>query len=115
MDWLAPVRELFEFVLPFLDQVPVIRAMLGIALVFFLPGFAWSFIFFKQLKALERMTISVALSVVFVTLSLLFATRLSGFRLSGLSAALVIIVVTILPVIAYYLNRLFRSKKGKAA
>ena len=112
MDW---IEALFRFIFPFLNRLPVIRAILGFVLVFFAPGFVWSLIFFKQLKALERITLSLALSIVLVTLSLLFVSRVSGLRINGPNSILVIIVVTILPVIAYYLNRLIKRKRGKIA
>jgi len=107
LDWLNAV---FGLVFPFLERLPVIRAALGIVLVFFLPGFVWSLCFFRQLKALERITLSFALSIALVTLSLLFINRLTGLRLTGTSSVLIILVVTILPVIVYYLNRVIRRK-----
>jgi uncharacterized membrane protein len=115
VDWLSPIKELFGFIFPFLERLPVIRAILGSVLVFFLPGFAWSLVFFRQIKILERVLLSVALSIVVVTLSLLFANRLSGTRITGFNSVLIIIVVTILPVIAYYLNKFIRRRRGKAA
>ena len=114
MDWLSPIKEFFGFVFPFLERLPVIRAILGFILVFFLPGFAWTFVFFGQIKVLERITLSFALSIVVVTLSLLFATRLSGLRITGINSVLVILVVTILPVVAYYLNRFIKQRRGRA-
>jgi len=115
MDWLSPIREVFEFIFPFLEKLSIIRAILGFTLVFFLPGFAWTFVFFRQINIIERVTLSLALSVVVVTLSLLFVNLLIGIRISGLNVTLVIIVVTILPVAAYYLNRFIRRRKGSAA
>ena len=115
MDWLSPIRELFGFIFPFLERLPVIRAILGSILVFFLPGFAWSLVFFRQIKVLERILLSIALSIVVVTFSLLFANRLIGTRITGFNSVLILIVVTILPIIAYCLNRLIRRKRGKAA
>ncbi len=114
MDWLSPIRELFGFVFPFLERLPIIRAILGFILVFFLPGFAWTLVFFRQINVIERVTFSLALSIVVVTLSLLFINRLLGIRITGVNSTLVIIVVTILPVVAYYLNRLIRRRRGSA-
>ena len=114
MDWLSPIRELFEFALPFLERLPIIRAILGFILVFFLPGFAWTLVFFRQISVLERAVFSFALSIVVVTLSIFFVNRLIGIRITGFSSALVIIAVTILPVTAYYLNRLIRRRRGRA-
>lgn len=115
MDWLSPIRELFGFVFPFLESLPVIRAILGFILVFFLPGFAWTFVFFRQIKVIERVTLSFALSIVAVTLGLLLASALLGIRITGANSALVIVVITILPVLAFYLNRLIRRRRGSAA
>ena len=114
MDWLSPISKLFDFALPFLERVPVIRAILGFILVFFLPGFTWTLVFFKQLNFIERVTISLALSIAVITLSLLLTSRLLGIRIAGPSSALVIVLVTILPLPAYYLNKLIRRKGGNA-
>ena len=113
MDWLSPIRGLFEFAFPFLERLPVIRAILGFILVFFLPGFAWTLVFFRQIKVIERVTMSFALYIVVVTLSLLFVTRLSGVRITGLNSVLVIIVITIVPVVFYYLKRLIRGRSSR--
>jgi len=114
MDWLSPIRELFGFVFPFLERLPIIRAILGFILVFFLPGFAWSLVFFKQINVIERVTLSFGLSIVVVTLGLLLLDRLIGISITGLNSVLVIVAITVLPVLVYYLNRLVKRKKGSA-
>ncbi len=114
MDWLSPIREFFGLILPFFESFPVIRAILGFILVFFLPGFAWTLVFFRELDVIERVTLSLALSIALVTLSILLASRM-GMRITGLNSALVIIIVTILPVLVYYLNRRIRRRRGSAS
>ncbi len=111
MDWLTPIRELVGFAFPFLERLPVIRAILGFVLVFFLPGFAWTLVFFRQINVIERIALSFGMSIVVVTLSLLFINRLFGISITGFNSALVILMVTILPASAYYLNRLIRQRK----
>ena len=113
MDWLSPVKELFGFAFPILDRLPVLRAILALILVFSLPGFAWTLVFFRRINVIERLTISFALSIVVVTLSLLLVNKLIGIRITGFNSAMVIIVVTIFPVIVYYLNRLIRRRDGE--
>ena len=115
MDWLVPVRELFDSVLPLLDRIPLIRMLLGSILVFFLPGFGWTFVFFQQIKVIERVVLSVALSFVLVTISLLFLNRLIGVRINGFNSVLLIVTITVVPVAIYYLNRLIKRRKGMAA
>ena len=114
MDWLSPIRELFGFAFPLLERLPAIRAILGFILVFFLPGFAWTLVFFRQINVIERVALSFGLSIVVVTLSLLFINRLIGIRITGFNSALVIIVVTILPVVIYYLKRFIKHRRGSA-
>ncbi len=114
VDWLAPIREIFGFIFPFLERLPIIRAILGFILVFFLPGFAWTLIFFRQISVIERVAFSFALSIAIVTLGLLLVNRLFGVRITGFNSTLVIIVVTILPVVVYYLNRVIRRRKRGA-
>ncbi len=108
MDFLSPLRELFAFVFPFLERLPIIRALLGFILVFFLPGFAWTLVFFKQINIVERIVLSFGLSIAVVTLSLLFLNRAVGIKITWFSSILVIIAITIIPVAFYYLNRLIR-------
>ena len=106
MDWLSPIKELFGFLFPFLEKIPVIRALLGFILLFFLPGFTWSLVFFRRVSIIERVVLSIGLSIALVTLSLLFMDRLIGIRITSFSSVLVIILITIIPLIFYSLNRL---------
>ncbi len=112
MDWLSPIRELFRLALPFLEGLPVIRALLGFILVFFLPGFAWTLVFFKgkQINVVERIALSFGLSIAVVTISLLSLNILIGIRITGFNSVLVIIAATIIPVVFYYLNKLIHRR-----
>ena len=112
MDWLSPIRELFGFAFSSPGPLSIIRAILGFILVFFLPGFAWTLVFFRQIKVIERVALSFGLSIVLVTLSLFAINALIGIRITGSNSALVIIVVTIVPVAVYYLTRLMRRRRG---
>ena len=114
MDWLSPIGELLGFTVPILEQVPVLRAILGFILVFFLPGFAWTFVFFKQINVVERVTLSVGLSIALIVLSLISLNVLFGVRINGLNAVLVIVAITILAVGVYYLKRLV-IQRGKTS
>ena len=115
MDWLSPIKELFGFVFPFLERLSIVRAILGFMLVFFLPGFAWTLVFFRQINVIERVALSFGISIAVVTLSLFFINKLIGVRVTGFNSVLIIIVITILPVIGYYLNKLIRRCRGSAA
>ncbi len=103
MDWL---RQILEQTLPFLDRLPLIRALLGSILVLFLPGFAWTLVFFKQIKVVERIALSFGLSIVMVTLVILALNVLFGVSITGLSSLLIIIAITLIPIFLYLFRRL---------
>ncbi len=85
------------------------RAILGIVLMFFLPGFAWTLVFFRQITRLERFVLSVGLSIAIVTLSILALNVLVGIRITGFNSLLIIITVTVIPLVFYYLRRFMQA------
>ena len=101
MDWLSPIVALSP-----------IRAILGLILVFFLPGFAWTLVFFrsKQINVIERVALSFGLSIAAVTPSIIVFNKLFNIKITGFNSVLIIIVVTIIPIVIYYLNRLIRRQ-----
>ncbi|MBA7715272.1 hypothetical protein ES703_124313 [subsurface metagenome] len=61
MDLLSPFLQIFE-------GLPAIRAILGFILVFLLPGFAWTLVFFKKINVIERIALSIGLSIALAAL-----------------------------------------------
>jgi uncharacterized membrane protein len=114
MDWLSPLKGLFEFALPVLDKVPVIRALLGFVIVFFLPGFAWTLVFFRQLRVIERVALSFGLSIALVTLSIFALNVVFGVRINGLNSLLIIVIITVIPLAIYYFRYFRKRKRGMA-
>ena len=108
---LENIKEIFDFALPALEGLPVLRAILGIILVFFLPGFAWTLVFFRQVNIIERLALSLGLSIATVTLSILAISKLTGMRINGVNAVLVIILITVVPVIIYFISRYVRRRR----
>jgi uncharacterized membrane protein len=98
--------QLLESVIPFAERLPLIRAILGFILVFFLPGFAWTLVFFSRVNIIERVALSFGLSIAAVTLSTMVLHVLFGMRISGANALLTIIVITIIALVLYLLKRL---------
>lgn len=92
-------------VLEVLGQVPVVQAIFGFLVVFFVPGFAWTFVMFRSLSVAERIALSFGISIALVTLSVLGLNVLLGVRISGVNALLIIACLTVVPVIWYYLRR----------
>jgi uncharacterized membrane protein len=96
--------------LPFLESVPVIRVVLGFIIVFLLPGFAWTFVFFKRINNIERIALSFGLSIALVTLSIIALNMLLGMRINGTNALVTIIVITIIALVIYLIKRLLTRR-----
>ncbi len=75
-----------------MDFVMVIRLILGSIFVLLLPGFAWSFVFFKkeEIDAIERLAISFGLSIAIVPLSVFWLNYFLGIKITLLNVSLVI-------------------------
>jgi len=114
VDWLSGITEIIRSAVPFLDSLPAVRAILGFILVFFLPGFAWTLVFFssRQINMVERLALSLGLSIAVVTLCILALNKLIGLGVTGSNAVLVIIAVTIIPVIIYGLKRFIGRRES---
>jgi uncharacterized membrane protein len=106
--------DLLSSVIPWAERLPTIRAVLGFILVFFVPGFAWTFVFFSRLSIVERMALSFGISIAAVTLSIIVLHVLFGVRISGTNSLLIIIVITIIALLAYLLKR-FMTHQSKAS
>ena len=111
MDVISPIKELFNWAVPVIDTVPVIRAILGIILVFFAPGFAWTLVLFKQINHIERLVLSFGLSIALVTLSVLGLNVAINMRITGLNALLIILLLIIIPLIIYFTRRYVHKRK----
>ena len=112
MALLSALGEFFGVASTSLGPLVVIRAVLGFILVFFLPGFAWTLVFFRQISVIERVALSFGLSIAVVTLSIIVMNLLLNVRITGLNSVLIIIVITVLPLAVYLLMRLMRREEG---
>ena len=124
MDWSSVLKGIAELVLFFceplfrsVEHVPVIRVILGIILVFFLPGFAWTLVFFnnRQINLVERLALSLGLSIAIVTLSVLALHKLIGVRITGANSVLAVLAITVIPVLWYLIRRNIRKRRDGSA
>ena len=112
------IKEILDLILPFFDSAPAIRAILGLILVLFLPGFTWTLVFFsndRQINVVERLALSFGLSIAIVTLSILALNIVLGVRITGTNAVLVILAITIIPTVWYFLKRIIKKRRDNTA
>ena len=103
MDLSAPLSGIIE-------SLSVVRAILGFIIVFFMPGFAWTFILFKKLNAIERIALSFGLSISGVTLVILALNILLKISVTGLNALIIIIIITVIPIATLYIRKLITKR-----
>jgi uncharacterized membrane protein len=70
------------------------RIVFGSVFVLFLPGFVWTYVFFKKQERLERIALSFALSIAIVPL-LVFYANLLGMPINGWSVSAVVALVIV--------------------
>jgi len=76
-----------------------------------LPGLIWSYIFFRkrELKYIERIGISIGLSIAIICLSLFFMNKFLGFKINLVNCTILIFVITFIPIIILILRVKFKK------
>jgi uncharacterized membrane protein len=98
-------NEALDFVVPFAERLPVLRGIIGFIVVFFLPGFAWTFVFFNRVNVIERIVLGMGLSIVIVTMSVLVLHLLLGMKITGINSLVTIAIIIVAAVAAYYTKK----------
>jgi len=98
-------NELLDFAVPFAQQFPVLRGIMGFVVVFFLPGFAWTFVFFSKVSVIERIVLSMGLSIAIVTLGVLVLHVLFGMKITGSTSLITIAIIIVAAAITYFIKR----------
>jgi len=104
------ISQIIESISLLLQSLSLLRAIVGFILVFLLPGFAWSLVFFPGVNILERVALSFGLSIAIVTLSIIVLNVLLGMRITVVNSMLTIVVIVIIPLAIYYLKRLLGNR-----
>ena len=84
----------------------VLKAVFGGIFILFLPGFIWSFVFFfkREIDWVERIALSIGLSIAIVPLTVFWLNWLFDVRITLLNTSLAVCVLIALPA-AYLLVR----------
>lgn len=92
----------------------IIRAIGAFILVFFVPGFAWTLVFFKKINFIERIVLAIGLSIALVTLTIIVMNIIFDMRINGFNALITIIVLTLIPTGIFLIKR-FVIRKSQAS
>jgi uncharacterized membrane protein len=70
---LGTLRDSF---LSFLDNIPVLRAIVGVIIVFFVPGFVWTLALFNKVKITGTNALITIIVITFIGLAIYLVKRL---------------------------------------
>lgn len=94
----------------------VLRAIFGLVLVLFIPGYALTWAFYPERKDItdsERIALSFALSISGVMLWVLFIDIVLGIDTTPLNLVLAIILLSLLSLVAWRIHLYIINKKLK--
>ncbi len=94
------------------DVVEIIRVIFVSVFVLFLPGFAWSFVFFAKddIDWIERIALSFGLSIAFVPLAVFWLNYFLGVKITLVNVSVVILALTGAAVAAYRMKGKYTLK-----
>ncbi len=77
----------------------VLKAVFGGIFILFLPGFIWSFVFFfkREIGWVERIALSIGLSIAIVPLTVFWLNWLFDVRITLLNTSLAVCALIVLP------------------
>lgn len=99
------------------DIVEIIKLIIGSLFVLFLPGFAWSFVFFakEEIDWIERIALSFGLSIAMVPIAVFWLNYFLGIKINLVNVSIVILVLIGAAIGAYRLKEKYTFKELLAA
>lgn len=90
-----------------MELIELLRVVFGSIFVLFLPGFAWSYVFFEKggIDEIERIALSFGLSIALVPLVVFYLNWLFGVKINLLNSTMVIIGLIAVPLMYHVIVR----------
>ncbi len=86
-----------------MDLIEILRIILGSIFVLFIPGFAWSFVFFNrdEIDAIERIALSFGLSIAMVPLMIFYLNYIIGVKITFINSTISILILTLAAIVLW--------------
>lgn len=90
-----------------MELIELLRVVLGSIFVLFLPGFAWSYVFFEkgEIDEIERIALSFGLSIALVPLVVFYLNWLFEIKINLVNSTMVIIALIAVPLVYHVIVR----------
>jgi len=95
-----------------MDVVEVLRLVFGTVFVLFLPGLAWSYVFFNkdEIDWIERVALSFGLSIALVPLTVFWLNYLFKVKITLTNVTITILLLILIPVLIIKFNLKQRAR-----
>lgn len=89
-----------------MDILLGLRILFGAVFVLFIPGFAWSFVFFarEEIDWIERIALSFGLSIALVPLTIFWLNFFFNVKITLINSFLVVLFLSLIPVVHLFLR-----------
>jgi len=91
-----------------MEIMEILRIIAGSIFVLFIPGLAWSLVFFgrDEIDVIERIALSFGLSIAIVPLIMFYLNYLLGIRITLINSTVTILLITLIPASLYIAQNL---------
>jgi uncharacterized membrane protein len=99
-----------------MNVLDVLRICVGVVFVLFVPGFFWSYFFFagKEIDWIERVALSLGLSLALVPISIFWLNQLFHVRITVLTVSATIVALVLLAILFLFfrmrISTIFRNR-----
>ena len=82
-----------------MDALTILKLLVGIPFIFFLPGLSWSYLLFKrrEVPVIERVGIAIGLSLALVPLAMFWLAWLLNVKITLVNAVLLTLALSAIP------------------
>ena len=109
MDWVSSVTQTSDSLS---WGIYYLRAMGGFALVFFIPGFTWTLVLFRELHIMERIVLSFGLSMAIMAMISYIPSKAFGLPIT-VSNVLISTAAIVCIALALYAVRRYRENRRR--
>ncbi len=90
-----------------MEVFQILQVILGSIFVLFIPGFAWTFVFFgnNEIDVIERIALSFGLSIALVPLIVFYLNYLLGVKITFINSTLAILFLSLIPCALYFAKK----------
>jgi uncharacterized membrane protein len=90
-----------------MDALDIVRIIFGSVFVLFVPGYAWSYVFFGRGKIdlVERLALSFGLSIALVPLTVFWFNWVFHVQITLVNTCLIVCGITIIAIVWFYARK----------